>query len=135
MTPKIISTIADIDIFKLSQMYSQSSIGTKDPNLLATAISKSHKSIAIELNNEYIAAGRSISDGKYTFIIELVVLEKFNKKGYGKLIFEELLKGEDKNFVYLNSTWEAEDFYKKMGFKKQKTGYARYPFSSDYLSE
>ena len=135
MKPKIITTIEDIDINKLAQMYSQSPIGIKDLTLLANALSKSHKSIVIEIENKYVAAGRSISDGRYTFLIDLVVLQEFKMKGFGKLILEELLKGEDKNFVYLNSTWEAENFYKKMGFKKQKTGYARYPFSSDYLSD
>jgi len=39
-----------------------------------------------------------------------------------------LLKGEEHMPIHLTSTFGNEDFYKKLGFKKHKTAYAKYPY-------
>jgi predicted N-acetyltransferase YhbS len=37
--------------------------------------------------------------------------------------------------IHLTSTFGNEEFYKKLGFKKHKTAYAKYPFQSKYLED
>lgn len=124
-----------IQIEKLLLLHHKSPLGIRDSETLAIALKKCHRCVVLEHGDQYIASGRSISDGKYTFILELVVDAPYKKQGYGTRILNELLKGEEKNYVHLTSTWEAEIFYQKAGFKRHKTGYARYPKSSEYLFE
>lgn len=123
----------EIDLEKLSKMYAATSLGERPLSKLAAAIKNSAKVVVLESEGEYLGAGRTLSDGIYTLIVDLAIVSSTKRRGFGKVILTELLEGEEKNFVYLNSTWEAEPFYQKHGFKKQKTGYARYPFPSDYL--
>lgn len=43
---------------------------------------------------------------------------------------------EEESLLYgLTSSFMAIDFYKKLGFKKHKTGMAKYPSKSTYLEE
>ena len=37
--------------------------------------------------------------------------------------------------IHLTSTFGNEDFYKKLGFKKHKTAYSKYPFPSKYIED
>ena len=133
MSYRIIKNLNEIDIEKLSKMYEATSLGERPFSKLKVAVVHSAKVVVLESDGEYMGAGRIVSDGIYTLIVDLAVVSSIKWRGYGKIILSELLKGEEKNFVYLNSTWEAEAFYQKQGFKRQKTGYARYPFHSDYL--
>ncbi|RYZ87598.1 MAG: GNAT family N-acetyltransferase [Proteobacteria bacterium] len=133
MQHQIITNKADIDVERLSKMYKETDLGERIVNQLLKAIENSTKVIVLEYENQYVGAGRSISDGIYTLFVDIAVVVEYKGRGLGKTILDELLKGEEKNFVYLNSTWEAEPFYQKFGFKRQKTGYARYPFKSEYL--
>ena len=48
---------------------------------------------------------------------------------------EALLRGNEHLLVYLTSTFGNEGFYSKLGFKKHKTAYAKYPCESEYLEQ
>lgn len=81
-----------------------------------------------------VGAGRMISDGIcYGMIFDIGVLPEYQGKGIGKGLMNELLKDNDELCVHLTSTFGNENFYKKLGFRKHKTAYARYPLESDYL--
>jgi GNAT superfamily N-acetyltransferase len=83
-----------------------------------------------------IGAGRMISDGEcYGWIHDMSVLASCRKQGIGRLIVEKLLEGNEGLLVGLTSSFEAVDFYTKLGFKKHKTAMAKYPRHSDYLHE
>jgi ribosomal protein S18 acetylase RimI-like enzyme len=79
-------------------------------------------------NNRIIGFGRAISDGVFNAAIyDLVVHKEFQDRGIAKKILNHLLeKLADVSCVHLISTSGNEDFYKKHGFKKVKTGMARY---------
>ncbi|MBI9014791.1 MAG: GNAT family N-acetyltransferase [Clostridiales bacterium] len=82
-----------------------------------------------------IGAGRMISDGEcYGWIHDIGVLPTYQKKGIGKHIMDELMKDETLLFG-LTSSFVAEEFYQKLGFKKHKTAMAKYPGNSSYLEE
>lgn len=81
-----------------------------------------------------VGAGRIISDGEcYGWIHDVAVLSSYRKKGIGKAVIENLLKGNENLLIGLTSSFEAVDFYSKLGFNKHKTAMAKYPGYSDYL--
>lgn len=104
--------------------------------LIKEAFIKSYKVVAAYDKDKLVGAGRMISDGLcYGTIFDVGVLPEYQKKGIGKLIMNELMKGEDELCIYLTSTFGKEVFYKKLGFKKHKTSMAKYPYKSEYLEE
>ena len=77
-----------------------------------------------------------ISDGVcYGAIFDVGVLPEYQKKGIGRGVMNELLKGNDNIPIHLTSTFGNEEFYKKLSFKKHKTAYSRYPFKTDYVED
>lgn len=132
---KIVINPSYINFEELSLMYSQTTLGERPIEKLKKAIKQSMYTAIAYRDEKIIGAARMISDGVYSLIVDLAVQPNFKRQGVGLSLMQELLKNTTGQFVYLNSTYEAEDFYKKLGFKKQKTGYALYPFKSDYLEE
>lgn len=61
------------------------------------------------------------------------VLLSYRKKGIGAAIVGKLLEGNEGLLIGLTSSFEAVEFYVKLGFKKHKTAMAKYPGKSDYL--
>lgn len=81
-----------------------------------------------------VGAGRMISDGEcYGWIHDVAVLSSYRKQGIGRVIVEKLLEGNEELLIGLTSSFEAVDFYAKLGFNKHKTAMAKYPGRSDYL--
>ncbi|THB76743.1 MAG: N-acetyltransferase [Desulfobulbaceae bacterium] len=87
-------------------------------------------------NQRLVGAGRMISDGVcYGMIFDLGILVTHQRQGIGRQIINILLKGHEDLFIHLTSTFGNEEFYKKIGFKKHKTGFAKYPIKSKYLED
>ncbi len=87
-------------------------------------------------NETLVAFGSMLTDWTMNSIIyDVVVTAAFQKKGYGKMIMEELMKRAPETRFYLTSTFGNEEFYKKLGFKKHKTAFALYQTQSPYLEE
>ncbi|MED4208428.1 GNAT family N-acetyltransferase [Priestia megaterium] len=78
--------------------------------------------------NKITGFGRALSDGVFNAGIYDVVVDKhYQNKGIGQQIIENLLAQlKDISCVHLVSTSGNEEFYKKAGFRKMKTGMARY---------
>lgn len=85
--------------------------------------------VAIAYDEDNIVGfGRALSDGVFNAAIYDVVIDKdYQNKGIGQQIIESLL-AQLKNIscVHLVSTAGNEEFYRKAGFRKMKTGMARY---------
>lgn len=85
--------------------------------------------VAIAYDEDNIAGfGRALSDGVFNAAIyDIVVDEQYQNKGIGEQIIENLLAQlNDISCVHLVSTSGNEEFYRKAGFRKMKTGMARY---------
>ncbi|MFC2079394.1 GNAT family N-acetyltransferase [Candidatus Bipolaricaulota bacterium] len=83
-----------------------------------------------------VGAGRMISDGVcYGWIHDMAVLPDLQKQGIGRGIVEALLDGNERLLVGLTSSFDAVEFYRKLGFKKHKTALAKYPGESIYLED
>lgn len=78
--------------------------------------------------NKITGFGRALSDGVFNAAIYDVVVDKeYQNKGIGQQIIENLLAQlNDISCIHLVSTAGNEEFYKKAGFRKMKTGMARY---------
>lgn len=80
------------------------------------------------VKGEVVGFGRAITDHVFNAAIyDVVVHPDFQRNGIAKRIMESLL-GQLKHVscVHLISTMGNEGFYQKLGFKKMKTGMARY---------
>lgn len=105
-------------------------------NKLKSSFENSYKVITAWDGNKLIGAGRMLSDGIcYGCIFDVGVLPEYQKKGIGKGLMNNLLSGEEHLSMHLTSTFGNEEFYKKLGFKKHKTAYAKYPYQSNYIEE
>jgi len=83
-----------------------------------------------------VGAGRMISDGEcYGWIHDMAVLPDLQKQGIGRGIVDNLMEGNEHLLIGLTSSFDAVGFYRKLGFKKHKTAYAKYPGASSYLED
>lgn len=100
------------------------------------AFKGSYKIVTVWDDNMIIGAARLVSDGVcYGWVHDVGVLPSYQKKGIGKELMAELLKDNEELLIGLTSSFVAEDFYYKLGFKKHKTAMAKYPGKSTYLED
>ncbi len=111
-------------------------IENKEFDKIQSAFQNSYKVVTAWDGNILVGSCRMLSDGiSYGMIFDVGVLQEYQKKGIGKGMMNLLLKGEQHMSIHLTSTFGNEDFYKKLGFKKHKTAYAKYLFQSKYLED
>lgn len=128
-----------IDWFQLFSLYEEVGllrrfIEGKEFDKIRFAFERSYKIVTAWDENTLVGSCRMISDGLcYGAVFDVGVLPQYQKMGIGKGMMNLLLKGEEHLSVHLTSTFGNEEFYKKLGFKKHKTAYAKYPFESKYL--
>ncbi|MGL1892601.1 MAG: GNAT family N-acetyltransferase [Spirochaetaceae bacterium] len=106
----------------------------RDTDKIRRAYEKSYRYVIAWDSNKIIGAGRMISDGEcYAWIHDVAVLSSYRKQGIGRGILDKLMEGNEGLLIGLTSSFEAIDFYSKLGFNKHKTAMAKYPGRSDYL--
>ncbi|GGG85656.1 GNAT family N-acetyltransferase [Paenibacillus radicis (ex Gao et al. 2016)] len=82
-----------------------------------------------------IGFGRAISDGvSQAGIYNIAVDPGYHSQGIGRLIIEDLLKGLKQCNVVLYTHPDTVDFYRRLGFRRMKTGMALY-LNEDKLEE
>lgn len=95
--------------------------------LAKKAFQNSYVTVFILHNEKLIGVGRAISDGAYqAALYDIAVLPEYQGKGIGKIIIEELQKKLTNINIILYANTTAEDFYRKLGYSKMKTGMARF---------
>jgi len=130
-----------IDWSQLTSLYLQvgmvGGLGEQgDGEGIKTAFSRSFKVITAWEGNRLVGAGRMLSDGIcYAMIFDIGVLPEYRRNGIVSCIMHKLLKGCENFNVHLNSRFGVEDLYRKLGFKKHKNAFARYPRESEYLED
>jgi len=128
-----------LDWEKLVDLYDETNmcIGLgrlRETEKISRAYQKSYKFVVAWDFEKIIGAGRMISDGEsYGWIHDIAVLQSYRKQGIGRTIMEKLLEGNETLLIGLTSSFEAVDFYTKLGFNKHKTAMSKYPGRSDYL--
>ena len=133
------TTIQDSDWEILVDLYDETNMflglgRQRNIKKIRRAYQNSYKFILAWDSDNIVGAGRMISDGEcYAWIHDVAVLMSYRKQGIGRKIVEKLIEGNEHILIGLTSSFEAVDFYTKLGFKKHKTAMAKYPGPSDYL--
>ncbi|WHX98082.1 GNAT family N-acetyltransferase [Neobacillus sp. DY30] len=138
MDLEIHSDFTKVNLDEMKDIYV--SVGwTKHSNEMIKQVFEASNVFAfVTLNGRVVGFGRAMSDGVFNAAIyDVLVHPEFQKQGIAKRIMEYLLAKLSKvSCVHLISTTGNEDFYKKLGLKKTKTGMARYLnpiLASEYL--
>ncbi|MDY0904449.1 GNAT family N-acetyltransferase [Pedobacter sp. CFBP9032] len=89
------------------------------------AFKLSTNTIFVFHNDEMIAFGRTIGDGRYyAMLADIVVAPAYQGQGLGKYLVTTLNNQlENYHFVNLSAAPGADNFYKSMGWKKQTTAF------------
>ncbi len=96
-----------------------------EPDVHRRAFAASHTTVFAYLDGRLIGFGRAISDGVYqAAIYDLAVLPELQGKGVGRQILENLLSRVGHCNVILYASIGKEEFYRKFGMRKMKTGMA-----------
>jgi ribosomal protein S18 acetylase RimI-like enzyme len=95
------------------------------PEIHRKAFENSHTTIFIYHGDRLVGFGRAISDGLYqAAVYDVAVVPEFQKKGIGTTIIQNILDRVSQCNVILYSALGKEEFYKKLGLRKMKTGMA-----------
>ena len=92
---------------------------------LEAAFNNSTTTLFIFKDKQIIAFGRVVGDGRYyAMLADIVVDPDYQGMGLGKYLVTTLNNGlVDYHFVNLSAAPGADDFYKRMGWKKQITAF------------
>ena len=138
MDLRIHSDFSNVNLDEMKEIYS--SVGwTKHTKEIIRQVFEASNVIAlVTVNGRIIGFGRAMTDGVFNAAIyDVIVHPEFQKQGIARQIMEYLLnKLSNISCVHLISTSGNEDFYKKLGLKRIKTGMARYlnpNLASEYL--
>ena len=118
-----------IENFILPKEYNElrNSVGwdSKDENVIIEAINNSAIVKIITVDDKPVGMARSIGDGLYYLIVDVVVNKEYQGKGLGKLLIDEIVKEVynktkegQKASINLVSMQGKETFYEKCGFRK-----------------
>ena len=128
MDLRIHSDFSKVNLEEMKEIYS--SVGwTKHTKEIIKQVFEASNVIAlVTVNGRIIGFGRAMTDGVFNAAIyDVIVHTEFQKQGIARKIMEYLLeKLSNVSCVHLISTTGNEDFYKKLGLKRIKTGMARY---------
>lgn len=98
-----------------------------EPEKHRKAFEASYTKVFLYDADKLVGFGRAISDGTYqAAVYDCAVAIEYQGKGIGKMIMENILsKLQDCN-VILYASPGKEGFYEKLGFRKMKTGMAKF---------
>jgi len=114
-------------------------LGKRDPQRLHTAFTNSFRVFTCWDGETLCGAGRMLSDGAIQSVIfDIAVLPEYQRQGIGRKIMEALEAEALDTRILLTSSFSAVEFYRKLGYRKHKTGMTKYPSwnaDSPYLEE
>lgn len=96
-----------------------------EPHVHKKAFENSHTSIFVYHGGRLIGFGRAISDGVYqAAIYDVAIIPEFQKEGIGTTIIKNIVSRLPSCNFILYTMPGKEDFYRKLSFRKMKTGMA-----------
>jgi ribosomal protein S18 acetylase RimI-like enzyme len=102
-------------------------MGYYEPEEHRRAFEASHTTVFVYHGDHMIGFGRAISDDVYqAAIYDCAVLPEFQGRGIGATIMQNIMRRIPHCNVILYATPGKEGFYEKHGFRRMKTGMARF---------
>ncbi len=122
---KINPDLSKIDWAYICELFSKVNWRTRLPDEIEKAFRSSTWTLFIFDQEQLVAFGRTIDDGRYYAMLgDIVVDPEFQGNGLGKKIVSTLNGLLDNyHFVTLTAAPGKEKFYKSMGWKKQSTAF------------
>jgi ribosomal protein S18 acetylase RimI-like enzyme len=138
MDLRIHSDFSKVNLDEMKEIYSSVGWAKHTKEIIKQVFEASIVIALVTVNGRIIGFGRAMTDGVFNAAIyDVIVHPEFQKQGIARQIMEYLLdKLSNISCVHLISTSGNEDFYKKLGLKRIKTGMARYlnpNLASEYL--
>ena len=104
-------------------------MATRPPELIQKAFAASAVVVFAYVDGKPVGFARALSDGAYqAAVYEMAVVPEFQQQGLGAQIMQALLARLPGQNVILYASPGKEDFYRQLGFRRMKTGMARFPF-------
>ncbi len=120
---------AGVDWAFVSETLRRVGMASRPPELLQKAFAASAVVVFAYVADQPVGFGRAISDGAYqAAIYEMAVVPEFQRRGIGAQIMRAILDRLPGCNVILYASPGKEDFYRKLGLRRMKTGMARFQF-------
>ena len=120
---------AGVDWKFVSDTLKRVGMASRAPELHRKAFEASAIVVFAYAEDKLVGFGRAISDGAYqAAVYEMAVVPEFQKRGIGARIMRAILERLPGCNVILYASPGKEDFYRKLGLRKMKTGMARFQF-------
>ena len=117
----------DIDWQEVPNLLRGVEMGYHTPEVHQRAFEKSHTVVFVKDDGRLVGFGRAISDGEYqAAIYDVAVSPDCQGRGIGKMIVEAIVSRMSGCNFMLYASPGKELFYEKSGFRKMKTGMARF---------
>jgi ribosomal protein S18 acetylase RimI-like enzyme len=96
-----------------------------EPGIHKKAFENSHTCVFVYHDGQLIGFGRAISDGVYqASVYDVAVVPEFQGRGVGRAIMANIQARVPECNIILYAAPGREDFYRKLGWRKMKTGMA-----------
>ncbi|PYF76626.1 GNAT family N-acetyltransferase [Pedobacter nutrimenti] len=122
---KVNPDLSGIDWAYVCELFAKVNWRTRLAEEIEQAFRKSSWTLFVYKQEQLIAFGRTIDDGRYYAMLgDIVVDPDFQGNGLGKVLVNKLNSLlENYHFVTLTAAPGKGDFYKSLGWKKQTTAY------------
>jgi ribosomal protein S18 acetylase RimI-like enzyme len=126
---------SDIDWNRVAEILQSVGMAHYSPETHKKAFEASYCTVFLFDDKTLIGFGRAISDGAYqAAVYDCAVIDAFQGQGLGRLMMQEILARLPECNVILYAAPGREGFYKKLGFRRMKTGMAVFR-NSDAMTE
>ena len=96
-----------------------------EPDVHRRAFQNSHTTVFVYQADQLIGFGRAISDGMYqAAVYDVAVVPEFQRQGIGTTIMNTIVASLSQCNFILYAAPGREEFYRKLGWRKMKTGMA-----------
>lgn len=121
---------------RISVLFELVNWGIRKPHDIENSFRKSSYTCFVKEDDEIIGFGRTVDDGRfYALLVDIVIHPNYQSKGIGKTVVNELISRlTDYNFITLTAAPNKEEFYQKLGWKKQKSAYI-FPMNEKQIKE
>ena len=113
---------------EFNELFSSVDWGTRDSEKINKHREMSCFSVCAYDNDKIVGMARVLGDGSYYTVYDVVVKQKYQGKGIGKILMTEIIKWyksieDDDTYLYLGASYGKEKFYEKFGFKSRPYGH------------
>lgn len=114
-----------VDWELVSQTLKRVGMAYHHPDIHKKAFENSHTAVFVYGDGQLIGFGRAISDGAYqAAVYDVAVIPEFQGQGIGRSIMTNIETRLSHCNIILYASPGKEDFYRKLGWRKMKTGMA-----------